>query len=286
MMEAQSRKARKGTGDVFGYVVFRHHQFGSEFLEGEYTRIEQDAQEGNEPESRIADYGHHILEGEFFIIAAGGVDRDLAVELAVHESEAQERNQSADEQDGTDEQRSIEVPVLGYGDGYCVCHLRADAGQGDLYAHGQSHFLAVKPFGDDFCHRYAGHFGTDTEYGISGRGHEDIQFVTEQHLFGSAETGDGSVFTYRAAYHQDGGQHTCEADAEFIQNQSAPDEHEQEDIQETVGSREEAELTACPVQFAFEHAFERSHDVVYVVSGHHGESHNEEGRPTCPRLVI
>ena len=74
--------------DVFGYVVFRHHQFGSEFLEGEYTRIEQDTQEGNEPESRIADYGHHILEGEFFIIAAGGVDRDLAVELAVHESEA------------------------------------------------------------------------------------------------------------------------------------------------------------------------------------------------------
>ena len=49
---------------------------------------------------------------------------------------------------------------------------------------------------------------------------------------------------------------------------------------------EEAELTACPVQFAFEHAFERSHDVVYVVSGHHGESYNKEGRPTCPRLVI
>ena len=119
----EGRQAGESARDVFRDAVFGHHQFGGKLLEGEHAGIEEHTEQGDEPEAWIADHGYDILERELLVVARRGVDEYLAVQLAVHEGEAEERDEASEQQDGTDEERGVQLPCLGHGDGHGVGRL-------------------------------------------------------------------------------------------------------------------------------------------------------------------
>ena len=56
--------------------------------------------------------------------------------------------------------------------------------------------------------------------------------------------------------HQNVTEHACETDAHTVEDDSAKEEHEQEYIDESVGSREETVFVSVPTQTVAEHCLQ------------------------------
>ena len=97
--------------------------------------------------------------------------------------------------------------------------------------------------------------------------------------------GDGYVFDEYTDHHQRGAEHAGEADAEFVEDDTAEEEHQEENIDEAVAAGEETVVVGRPTESALcdgggENALKRREKIGDIVAHHHGEGHNEEGCPT------
>ena len=171
-------------------------------------------------------------------------------------------------------------------DGTSKSDLRADTGQGNLYPHGRSHFLATEPLGDNLGHGNTCHFGTHAKDSITGRSHHHTRTEAENLTGIFCQDRQSVVFQSCTQYHQDSRQLTCKADTETVENQTTPKEHQQEYIQETISSGVCTELCTAPSQFGFEHRLERHHYIVHEVGRHHGKGNHRQRSPAHSGRIV
>ena len=97
--------------------------------------------------------------------------------------------------------------------------------------------------------------------------------------------GDGHVFDEYAYDHECGAEYAGEANTQFVENDAAEEEHQEEHIDEAVATGEETIIAGAPSETAFrggscEDFLERGEQIRDIVAHHHGEGHNDEGCPT------
>ena len=99
------------------------------------------------------------------------------------------------------------------------------------------------------------------------------------------------IFNDNSDQHQRSTEQTSETDAEFVEDETSKEEHQQEDIDESVASREESVVASRPSKTTFrdgfcENALQWREQVGDVVAHHHSDRHDDKRTPTCLRRVV
>ena len=219
-------------------MVFVHHQVCCIFQEGEYGRVEQDAEEGDKPETLVRNNQFDVGETErLFLLFFDTHHR--SIQLLIHERIDEERDETDAEHDEAEEDGSrntLEVLRVGHRDGHR--EHRTDTRRCHFQSHGEGEFLPLEPFYDNLRYGNTGDFHTDAEDGIAQRGQRNLRFDAEERAFLSDISRHGSIFDGTTDQHQETSPEAGEAHAHLIQNHSAEYQHQQEDVEPTVGAGE------------------------------------------------
>ena len=126
-----------------------------------------------------------------------------------------------------------------------------------LYAHGECHLMTGEPFHHDLRDGDAAHLIAHAENGKAQCRVDDLLF---EHHVGKPQQGkidvrggigrdecDGIIHHQYTGNHQRASQYAREADAHLVENQSAEEQHQEKDVDESVGAGEESVLRARPV---------------------------------------
>ncbi len=153
--------------------------------------------------------------------------------------------------------------------------------------------MAGEPADHGFRHRDARHLVAYAEDGEAQRGDGNRRRKTEDL---SAEVGRYAIILDECADdHQATSQYAGEADAHLVKNDSGEEEHKQEHVDESAGSREEAIVSRGPSQPTLrtghlEQRLEGRHDIIDEIAHHHSRSYDEEHCPTgyliVPHILI
>ena len=89
----------------------------------------------------------------------------------------------------------------------------------------------------------------------------------------------------RASKHHARSEQSREANAALVENDATEEQHQQEDVENAIGTGIEAVFACCPSHSAFfKRGFQRCgkwrHDVPKHVAHHHGKRHDDEHAPT------
>ena len=157
--------------------------------------------------------------------------------------------------------------MLGYRQGKNECHGCSQTGGGYLHAHGQCQLVAGEPLGDDLADGHTCQFGSYAEDAEAQCCHqvagvrsvnlddEEVQMEVLHHGIGVDVA--HCIPLYRGAHnHQSAAEQSGEAYTHSVEDDAAKEQHEQEYIHESVGSREEAVLVSVPSQAFAEHGFQ------------------------------
>ena len=292
---AEGEQTGNQAGIFFGYAIVGDHQLGGELQEGEYATIEEKAEEGDEPETGIGEDFSEIGELETLVFGFFGGRLsvyccDRGIQTAIHHIVDQETEETGDEQGGSYDHGELKPEISGFGQRkvQTQCGSGAETGECYLHTHGQGHLVAGEPLGDGFRNGDTGDFTAHAEDGEAqashcGR-HGKVERTEAEH--GSVEIGgDGHVFDEYAYDHECRTEHAGEANTQFVENDAAEEEHQEEHIDEAVATGEETIVVGAPSEATLcsgscEDFLERREKVRDIVAHHHGEGHNDEGSPT------
>ena len=292
---AEGKYTGNHAGIVLGHAIVGDHQLGGELQEGEYATIEEEAEEGDEPETGIGEDFPEIGELETLVFgyfggSFAGYGCDRGVQTAIHHVVDQETEETGDEQGGSDEDGELNAQRGGFrhGEVGTECGGGAETGERYLHTHGQSQLVAGEPLGDGFRNGDTGDFTAHAEDGEAqashcGR-HGKLERTEAEHC--SVEIGgDGHVFDEYAYDHECRTEYAGEANTQFVENDAAEEEHQEEHIDEAVATGEETIIVGAPSETALrggscEDFLERGEKIRDIVAHHHGEGHNDEGGPT------
>ena len=278
----------------YAEVALQH--VGGEALEGEDGRIVEHAEERDDPEHLAAQDVLQVADLELLLAAASApaVETQLFVQFAVHEGEDHERQQADQQQHGAECHRSYDR---------CGSHVgeprrngedgeNADAGNGHLKSHGQSHLLAFEPLGDRLRNGDAGHLHTASEYHEPercefGTGRERYPPAIEPSLGASADEGvaHAVIFDAGADKHQGCREHSREAHTHFVEDDTCQDQ-ESEDIEDELRTSVHAEHVGRPAALCLDHALQGRHHVHEHVAEEHRQCDQDERRPPHPGRVV
>ena len=292
---AEGEQTGNQAGIFFGYAIVGDHQLGGELQEGEYATIEEETEEGDEPETGIGEDSSEIGELEalvfgFFRGGLAGYGCDRGVQTAIHHVVDQETEETGDEEGGSDEDGELKAEISGFGQRkvQTQCGSSTQTCEGYLHPHGQSQLVAGEPLGDGLRNGDTRDFTAHSEDGEAQASdssrHGKVERADAED--GAVEVGgDGHVFDEYTDHHQRGAEHAGEADAEFVEDDTAEEEHQEENIDEAVAAGEETVVVGRPTEAALcdgggENALKRREKIGDIVAHHHGEGHNEEGCPT------
>ena len=165
-------------------------------------------------------------------------------------------------------------------------HLRTDTSQGNLHTHGCSHFLTTEPLGNHLGYSNTRYFGTHTKDRITSRSHHHTRTETEYLSRIFCQGSQTIIFECSTKHHENSREFTGKPYSKAVENQSAPKEHQQEYIKETISTGIGSELCTAPRQFGFEHRLERHHHIIYEISRHHRKGHYRQGTPAHSGRII
>ena len=282
-------------GIVLGHVIIGDHQLSGELQEGEHAAVEEQAEQGDEPETGIGEDFSEIGELETLVFGCFGgrlsdYCSDRGIQTAIHHIVDQETEETGDEQGGSYDHGELNAQRGGFRHGEVGTEGSggAETGERYLHTHGQGHLVAGEPLGDGFRNGDTGDFTAHAEDGEAQASdssrHGKVERADAED--GAVEVGgNGHVFDEDTNHHQRGAEHAGEADAEFVEDDTAEEEHQEENIDEAVAAGEETIVVGRPTEAALrggscEDFLERREKVRDIVAHHHGEGHNDEGSPT------
>ena len=274
-------------------AILVNHQLGGELQEGEYTRVEEHAQNCNQPETFVAENELQVAEMEALLLFdCALVGRGRSVELAVHHAIYQVGEETNAQQRSTQQHGSSHrVHTFGQGEAASQCRSGTNTRHSHLQAHSQSQLVTSKPFCNNFGYGDAGNLGTHTEHCEAQRCEQHLCGHTEELCIGCEVAFQCIPFDDGTQQHQSAAGNACEANTALVENDTAEEKHQQEYVDVTVGTREEAVVIACPAQTTLrgefcEQVLERSHHVGDEVTAHHRKRYDNQGAPACCRRVI
>ena len=267
-------------------------------LEREDGAVVQHAQQGHNPEHLALEDGAEVAHVEFVLrglLVRGEAGGDqLLVELRVHEGEDDEVQQADAEQRAAESHRghdgAAELGADQRGDPHDAEHTQA--GDGHLKAHGEGHFLALEPLGEDLgdvgpLHLAAAAKDHETERGHLGAGgHLDPPGAEPLgEARGLEPVAHADELDRGAEDHQAGGQDAGEAHPELVEDDAGEDQ-EAADVEDVLGGGVFAEHGAAPAEVGLHEGFERGHDVHEHVGEEHHQGDQGQHGPTRHRIVV
>ena len=295
-------------------AVFVDQQVGGEFQEGAQAGVEHHAEEGDEPEAGIAQDVHEVAQGEVVVAAViilwgccrvelsacmAGIrlaEGGRLVKVPVHEDIEDEQDESQQQQCRS--HKDWRGDAVGVGDD----GTEADGGggahpcHGHLNAHGRGQLMAGEPFGDYFRHRDACDVASHAEDAEAQGCHEHLCLHV---AWDKSEEGEGHVRSSHGTdkmhgivvdgcprQHHASGKQAGEADATFVEDDAAPEEHQQEDVEDAVAAGIEAILCCRPahaplLRGCLERGGQRRDDVPEDIAHHHHRGGDEQYGPAA-----
>ncbi len=257
---------RYHAGDSLVHVELVYHQVSRVLQEGEYGRVEKDAQERDQPPPLVAQYLPDI--GYLELVIRVGRFRHLArfrlVKLLIHHHVDQEEYQADAEANQCHQQGSGDVNHPGsLRDGYRETqgHGGTNTGHRHLHAHGHRQLLPLEPLHDDLRGGDTGHLDPHGKGSEADAGPEEPAVQPEDgHPF-ERGAGDTPVLDGGSNHHERCGAHAGHAYPQLIEDDAAEDQHQQEDVKPAVGAGVGAVIGPRPAQLALQQTRQGRHHV-------------------------
>ena len=139
----------------------------------------------------------------------------------------------------------------------------SQTGKGYLDAHGKGEFMTGEPLGHHLADGDSGNLAAHAEDGETKRCHQHLilDSVIKTGVFADKRNidigctlrrhiGDGIVFYHSTHHNQDAAQISSETNAHLVEDDTSEEEHQQEYVDESIGTREHAIVAARPSQSA------------------------------------
>ena len=101
-------------------VVFHYHKFSGKLEEGEHTAVEHEAEQADDPETRVGEDCTHVAEMEGFVAAAGVAAVLIAgagIEAEIHEAVDDEEHECYTEKGSSETYAGrYAAEMVGYGE--------------------------------------------------------------------------------------------------------------------------------------------------------------------------